>query len=94
MWETQLVCENCKWELIICVAVCTTSLPNLAFASLVEPKKITLFKMVIKCNFKSSIHLKLHRLSLNLGKQYWREAGVSAGEAAWVFLWLICQTSF
>lgn len=82
-------------KLINRVAVCTTCLPNRASASLVKPQKKSLFKMMIKCHFKSSIHLRLLKVSLNLGEQYRRgEAEVRASIATWVFLWLICQTSF
>jgi len=57
-------------KLINRVAVCTARLPNHASPSLVKPKKKYLFKMMMKCHFKSNIHLKSLKLSLNLGEQY------------------------
>ena len=93
--KTNLFVRIVNRKLINRVAVCTACLPNCASASLVKPKKKYLFKMMIKCHFKSGIHLKLLKLSLNLGEQYWRgKAEVRASVTTWVFLWLICQTSF
>lgn len=93
--KTNLFVRIVNRKLINCVAVCAACLPNRASACLVKPKKKYLFKMMIKYHFKSSIHLKLLKLFLNLGEQTWRgEAEVRASMAMWVFLWLICQTSF
>lgn len=92
---TWLFARVVNGKLINRVAVCTTRLPTRASASLVKPQKKSLFKMMIKCHFKSSIHLRSLKVSLNLGEQYRRgEAEVRASIATWVFLWLICRTSF
>lgn len=93
--KTTLFLRIVNRKLINHVAVCTACLLNHASASLVKTKEKYLFKVTIKSHFKSSIHLKLLKLSLNLGKSYWRgETEVTVSPATWVLLWLICQTSF
>lgn len=77
--KTNLFVRLVNRKLINRVSVCTVCLPNCASASLVKPRKI------IPTQGDDYVsHLKLLKLSLNLGQQYRRgEAEVRASVAAW-----------